>query len=283
MKAAPGGRPRHDPDAAESAPLTPRDQILAATRDLLAKPDGERQFTIGRVANTAHVSRATIYRYFPNKTALLLAAGATNGAGSGAPNPRTRILDAAFEVFAERGLHATSLGQISQRAGLSLSGLHWHFRNRDELVAALSEYVPLMPAIVSEALAAEDDSADLEAQLTRIARVAIAFMAQRRGLIRLVIFESATYPDVARFGRTHTLGRLLPLLAAIFERHARRGTLRPGSALARAQAFMGMLMLLALLRPAFDDVLAPDDEATAREYVQIMLRGVLAAPSGERP
>ncbi len=93
MKAAPGGRPRHDPDAAESAPLTPRDQILAATRDLLAKPDGERQFTIGRVANTAHVSRATIYRYFPNKTALLLAAGATNGAGSGAPNPRTRILD----------------------------------------------------------------------------------------------------------------------------------------------------------------------------------------------
>jgi hypothetical protein len=39
-----------------------------------------------------------------------------------------------------------------------------------------------------------------------------------------------------------------------------------------------MFMLLALLRPAFDAILAPDDRETAREYVQIMLRGVLAAP-----
>src|SRR6266702_848375 len=50
----------------------------------------------------------------------------------------------------------------------------------------------------------------------------------------------------------------------------------PRSARARAQAFVGMMITLALLRPAFDDLLDPNDEASVREYVQIMLRGVLA-------
>ena len=44
--------------------------------------------------------------------------------------------------------------------------------------------------------------------------------------------------------------------------------------------FVGGLLLLAVFRPAFDDLLEPADEATVREYVQIMVRGVLAATEG---
>lgn len=44
----------------------------------------------------------------------------------------------------------------------------------------------------------------------------------------------------------------------------------------RAQAFVSMFGMLGLLRPAFDSVLAPDDLETAREYVRILVRGVLA-------
>ena len=39
-----------------------------------------------------------------------------------------------------------------------------------------------------------------------------------------------------------------------------------------------MFALLGLLRPAFNPLLAPNDRETAREYVRIILRGVLAAP-----
>jgi hypothetical protein len=41
-----------------------------------------------------------------------------------------------------------------------------------------------------------------------------------------------------------------------------------------------MFMILAALRPAFASFLAADDRETAREYIRIMLRGVLAAPDG---
>jgi|SRR5581483_3989370 len=262
----------------------PRDRIVETTRALLRQHQAEeghaRPVTIGQVAAAAHVSRATVYRYFADRTALLQAAGAPNGNGQRPHDPRSRIIEAAFEVFAERGLHAATLAEIASRAGLTLSGLHWHFKNKDELVAGVAESLPILSTVMHEALRAESDDADLEAQLTHIASVALRLIARRRSVLRLIIFEAGVHPDVAQFGRTHTIGRFLPMLAALFEQHARRGTLRAGSARARAQAFIGMLITLALLRPAFDDLLEPDDEVAIREYVQIMLRGVLAAPEG---
>jgi AcrR family transcriptional regulator len=255
-----------------------RERILATTHALLDRSDG--QVTVGAVAAAAHVSRATVYRYFPDKATLLLRAGGVEDVSlpSDAP-PRIRILEAALDVFGDRGVHAATLGDIARRAGLSLSGLHWHYRNKDELVADIAQYIPLLPAVAAAVEDAEHEGADLEAQLTRIATVVLKVSERRRPLLRFLLFEAQTYPEVARLASTHTLGRALPLLARLFQQHAEAGKLRPGSAQARAQAFMGMFAALALLRPAFAQFLAPDDRATAREYVQIMLRGVLAEPT----
>ena len=261
----------------------PRDRILEATRDFLRRSDEPRPVSVGQVAAAANVSRATIYRYFPDKTALLLAAGAGDAHTIPPADPRARILEAALDVFGERGIHAATLAEIASRAGLSLSGLHWHFKNKDELLAGIAESLPIAVTLMAEAMRAESDDADLESQLTRITAVALRFLAQRRALIRLVIFETGIHPDVARLARQHTIGRFLPMLTSVFERHARRGTIRPGSARARAQALLGMLVVPALLRPTFDDLLEPDDAVTAREHVQILLRGLLAAPTGESP
>src|SRR6266536_165877 len=137
----------------------PRDRILETARDLLqrqADPAAEATpLTIGRVAAGAHVSRATVYRYFADKTALLQAAGAANGGEQRPVDPRGRIIEAAFEVFAERGLHAATLADIASRAGLTLSGLHWHFKNKDELVAGVAESLPVLSTVMQEALRAE--------------------------------------------------------------------------------------------------------------------------------
>src|SRR5436305_36969 len=123
-------------------------------------------------------------------------------------------------------------------------------------------------------------SADLETQLAHVAQAALESLTRYRGLFRLSLCEAGVYPDVARLVATQTAGRGLPLLAELFERHARRGTLRPGPARVRAQAFVSMLAMLVLMRPALGDLIPEDDAACAREYVQIMLRGVLAGQGG---
>jgi TetR/AcrR family acrAB operon transcriptional repressor len=257
-----------------------RDRILEATRALLDRADEARPVSVGQVAASAHVSRATVYRYFPDKTALLQAAGADQGDGALPVEPRARIVEAALEVFSERGIHAATMAEIAARAGLSLSGLHWHFKNKDELVAAIGRSIPIATTIMAEALRAERDDVDIATQLTSLATVAIRELKRRRAMVRVMILETGIHQDVARLTRQHTIGRFLPMLTSIFERHAARGTIRPGSARARAQALIGMLVVQALLRPTFDDLLEPDDEATVAEYVRIVLRGILAAPEG---
>jgi AcrR family transcriptional regulator len=49
---------------------------------------------------------------------------------------RVRILDAAAEVFAERGLEA-SLDEVAARAGVGVGTVYRRFANRDELIDAL--------------------------------------------------------------------------------------------------------------------------------------------------
>ncbi len=52
---------------------------------------------------------------------------------------RTRILDAATEIAAERGYEGTSIGAVSAKCGLPASSIYWHFRDKDDLIAAVIE------------------------------------------------------------------------------------------------------------------------------------------------
>jgi AcrR family transcriptional regulator len=53
---------------------------------------------------------------------------------------RTRLLRAAAEVAAESGYDGASISRICERAGLPASSLYWHFKDKDDLLAAVIEY-----------------------------------------------------------------------------------------------------------------------------------------------
>ena len=50
---------------------------------------------------------------------------------------RERLVDAAYEVFAELGVHATSVEQISERAGFTRGAFYSNFESKEELFFAL--------------------------------------------------------------------------------------------------------------------------------------------------
>lgn len=53
---------------------------------------------------------------------------------------RTKLLRAAAEVAAESGYDGASISRICERAGLPASSLYWHFKDKDDLLAAVIEY-----------------------------------------------------------------------------------------------------------------------------------------------
>src|SRR6266498_3302238 len=48
---------------------------------------------------------------------------------------RRRIVDAASQVFRERGIAETGVDEVMRRAGLTHGGFYAHFRDKSELVA----------------------------------------------------------------------------------------------------------------------------------------------------
>lgn len=52
---------------------------------------------------------------------------------------RARILDAATEIAAERGYEGTSIALVSAKCGLPASSIYWHFKDKDDLIAAIIE------------------------------------------------------------------------------------------------------------------------------------------------
>lgn len=52
---------------------------------------------------------------------------------------RERILDAAADIAMQRGYEGASIGLVSAACGLPASSIYWHFKNKDDLLAAVIE------------------------------------------------------------------------------------------------------------------------------------------------
>ena len=50
---------------------------------------------------------------------------------------RERILDATIEIASLRGYQGTSIAEVSKRSGLPASSIYWHFKDKDDLIAAV--------------------------------------------------------------------------------------------------------------------------------------------------
>lgn len=62
---------------------------------------------------------------------------------------RTQLLKAATELFAERGVAATTFSTIARRAGLTPAMVHYHFDDREQLLDAVVQerLLPLIHAV----------------------------------------------------------------------------------------------------------------------------------------
>lgn len=95
---------------------------------------------------------------------------------------RQRLIDAAEEVFAARGLDAT-LDDIARHAGVNVATAYRHFANKHELARAfLQQALDRATAIAEQAAAADDPWTGL----TWFLEQALELMAANRGLVDLL-------------------------------------------------------------------------------------------------
>jgi len=179
---------------------------------------------------------------------------------------RLRILDAAREVFAARGIDVT-LDDIAHHAGLAVGTVYRRFPSREHLVEALFDtQLDQMVGWAHEAMRNPDPLAGL----TEFFERAVGSMAVDRGLQDVLFSRSYGHDRVARVRE-----RLVPAGDALIAHCQQAGVIRPdltGSDMAIVQFMMAAVL-------EYTEQVEP---GLWRRYLALVLDG-LRTPSSTLP
>jgi len=180
---------------------------------------------------------------------------------------RQRILDAAGELFARRGLSAT-LNDIAHHAGVGVGTVYRHFPDREQLIDGLFEQrIDEIARLLEEAL----EDPDPWLGLTRFLERNLALQAQDRGLRELILGAAGGFERLAM-----ARARLYPMGVQLIARARDAGTLR-------ADTEPEDLPLVQLMLSSVIDVSHDVAPELWRRYLAIVLRGLRSEPGAPEP
>jgi AcrR family transcriptional regulator len=163
------------------------------------------------------------------------------------------LLDAALDLFVERGYAATRLDDIAARAGVSKGTLYLYFANKEELFKALvrENIVRLLDRFraeidVSDAPASELVGAFLRSWWRDFGGTRLA------GIAKLIMSEAGNFPEVARFFHDEVIRPNNELLGSILARGIASGEFRPIDAETASHLWIAPLVMKAMWTHSFE-------------------------------
>jgi TetR/AcrR family acrAB operon transcriptional repressor len=173
-----------------------------------------------------------------------------------AEQTRNAILDAAEQVFNERGVARTSLEEIARAASVTRGAVYWHFRDKIALCEAMLQRVFLPQEDILERLATSDSDTPLT-DLKKACCDALRLMARdrRRRRVATILNHRCEYVEemtAIMKRRWQCKDRMLSRSQLLFERARKLGQLAPHwpppTAARALQALMSGLIANALER-----------------------------------
>lgn len=153
---------------------------------------------------------------------------------------REQILNAALQVFAQKGFHAARMQEVANVAGVSNGTVYNYFRSKDELLLAL--LAQLSEREQRREQMAELQSGDIEAvfvgQLQRRFRV----LLEQKELWRVVLPELITNQGLRVQGYQQIFGPIFELGEATFAGMSEAGKLRKLEATQMVRAMAGSVL-----------------------------------------
>ncbi len=162
------------------------------------------------------------------------------------------ILQAALEVFTDRGFAATKLEDVARRAGVTKGTIYLYYESKEALFKALVRET-IVPVIAKgEALAHSftGTARDLFEQLVR-EYFRLVGDTPLSGIPRLMIAEAGNFPQLARFYYEEVVTRGHRLMAGVLERGMKAGEFRRVDVAVATKLAMAPLMHAVVARKAF--------------------------------
>jgi AcrR family transcriptional regulator len=251
--------------------------LQAAAR--IVEDQGVEGLTMERLARATGLSRATLYRQSGGREALLEALGAAGGDVGDRRGTRARILAGAREVFGRAGFEAATIEEIAAAAEVGTATIYRIFGDKDGLVGAFLDELPLRRAVREARIRA---TGDLAGDLERLAVRILTGMRDDGALIRLALLETLRGSPLLRRVRALSPVRSVDAIAALLREYAALGTLGDADAELLARTFMGIVLAVGVLPRLLHNDPVPDPAPAARTISGLFLHGALSGRGAAR-
>jgi AcrR family transcriptional regulator len=179
-----------------------------------------------------------------------------------------KILDAAAQLFAERGYAATTTRAIAERAGVNEVTIFRRFENKAGVLRGLGER--FAEQSLARSMTALPDPDDVEGTLLAIARDEGAGSIENGGVALRLAFDAATVPEVAELVGTGPRSNLDSLAEYLADRQ-RTGQLRADiDPHVMAEAFGALTSSFVMFRTIMGVLDEPGDELSGTSVEQLV-------------
>lgn len=187
------------------------------------------------------------------------------------------IIEAALELFTEKGFAATKLTEVAARAGVSKGTVYLYFDSKEALFKAMVKET-LLPHLEQAELRAgshEGSTIDLIYGLSAYWRHKL-LESNASGIPKLVIAEASNFPELAKFYMEHVVDRGRALVERILKRGIDKGEFRKMDIPHTVMVILSPMIFAAVydhsLRP-FDKG-AYDTDKFLDAHMQVLLDGL---------
>lgn len=191
------------------------------------------------------------------------------------PDKLQTILNAALDVFIEKGFADTRLDDVAARAGVAKGTIYLYVSSKTALFEELVRSAIRSPieGIGAQVLALDlpiDET--LKMILTKIREEVLE--TRRRDIAQLIISEAGRFPELAGLYHRQVLSQGMHLLRRVIERAAERGEIRADAIGRFPQLIIAPVLLALLWTNLFQEYEPLDVKAMLDAHVDLLLNGL---------
>lgn len=195
------------------------------------------------------------------------------------------VLDAALDLFIEKGFAATRVEDIAARAGLSKGAVYLYFPSKEAVLEGIVRRA-IVPIAASARSFVESYAGDPRVPIT----LALKHVASRLGdakmlaIPKLMMREMINFPEFARMYRSEVIDHVLPVLIGLLRSGMHEGYLRQIDPELTVRSIMGPIVMHVLMDEVFG--IRPEGglsiEALIDNHLTILFDGLSAPQSNKR-
>lgn len=198
------------------------------------------------------------------------------------------LLDAALELFVEKGYTATRVEEVAARAGVSKGTLFLYFPSKEELFKAV-----VRESIVGRFTEWSAEMDEFTGSTSEMLRACYQAWWERigstraAGITKLMLCEAGNFPEIAQFYQREVIEPAQQLIHRVLARGMASGEFRSVDPVYAVHAVIAPLMFFMLTRHSMGGCMPNADDLDPQTFIEhqidSLLYGLCARPSPADP